>query len=703
MQNLTLLNSYRGIGLSVNAEVHEFSQIENIRMTALSVGMHMLCSPDVGNQTDIIISPNLWATATGDYRCPDPDALLKYTTSNGVGMILGDLDDEQFSDVAIDRYHTGIRFVMQTVTRPSSFWGMFYNLNITNCTRGIEASKLYPIAGIIITRGTIEGSEYAISNTCPDGGNIKLCSVQTNGACIGRILKDTSDASEYHVTAATYNKPASHLYVAPIKTAYANTTKDASAKIQETLDKAAQTGGVVYIPAGFYTVKQPLNVPENVELRGVAPIFTRDGRKNPAEQVGTVLISYYTDGPLITLNQGAGVNGLRIWFPQNDPQRAYDLLKSNNAVTDNCVAIKGTGADVYAVNTTVNAAFVGVDFTDCDRHVIDRLYGCCYSSFIIAGGKDGCIESSLSNMHFLQLPDTAVLKNFDPDACDVAAWNTIYTNQFEFIRTTLLRQYCTFITLNDAAGERVQSSFMYAAHQFLRANNSSALLLNVSVDALDRDYPMFNANSSTLTAVNVLRIGGISIRNDNSTVKIINRCSFSNMAELPYDSTVSVKDPSVNVNVSEQLVITDCEDVRGAQGVILEKEPDFVKEGSSSWYHAYKDGEDVILTYTFDATDISDYVENGYLHLWFYVEDYDNYIPGGGQIELTSSGSCDRNEASWSLSQFIKSEGWNELFLPLSCPQITGGEPDFTAVNYIRIFAIGNNCDFYVDDIYVCK
>ena len=38
------------------------------------------------------------------------------------------------------------------------------------------------------------------------------------------------------------------------------------------------------------------------------------------------------------------------------------------------------------------------------------------------------------------------------------------------------------------------------------------------------------------------------------------------------------------------------------------------------------------------------------LHVWIYIEDAEK-LTGDGQLELTSSGVCDVDEISWSLSK----------------------------------------------------
>ena len=43
--------------------------------------------------------------------------------------------------------------------------------------------------------------------------------------------------------------------------------EDSSAKIQELINKAAETGGTVYLKGGTYRLAKPINLPDNFSLR----------------------------------------------------------------------------------------------------------------------------------------------------------------------------------------------------------------------------------------------------------------------------------------------------------------------------------------------------------------------------------------------------------------------------------------------------
>lgn len=73
------------------------------------------------------------------------------------------------------------------------------------------------------------------------------------------------------------------------------------------------------------------------------------------------------------------------------------------------------------------------------------------------------------------------------------------------------------------------------------------------------------------------------------------------------------------------------------------------------------------------------------LYVRFFVEDADA-LTGNGQIEISSSGTCDQQEYNYNPFAYEIVSGWNELELYLWEGQETGGSPDFTKINYFRIY-----------------
>ncbi|MCQ2183957.1 MAG: Ig-like domain-containing protein [Bacteroidales bacterium] len=83
----------------------------------------------------------------------------------------------------------------------------------------------------------------------------------------------------------------------------------------------------------------------------------------------------------------------------------------------------------------------------------------------------------------------------------------------------------------------------------------------------------------------------------------------------------------------------------------------------------------------------SAYASGGKILVTLYVSDASK-VPAdaAGQLEFTSSGTCDNQELCWSFGELGLKTGWNDLELPISSGHTTGGEIDLSRINYIRMY-----------------
>ena len=72
------------------------------------------------------------------------------------------------------------------------------------------------------------------------------------------------------------------------------------------------------------------------------------------------------------------------------------------------------------------------------------------------------------------------------------------------------------------------------------------------------------------------------------------------------------------------------------------------------------------------------------LEFWVYLENRD--IATEGQVELTSAGAPDQNEYSWPMQAYQTDSGWTKVSVKLSEATITGGDPDLSAINWVRVY-----------------
>ena len=81
--------------------------------------------------------------------------------------------------------------------------------------------------------------------------------------------------------------------------------------------------------------------------------------------------------------------------------------------------------------------------------------------------------------------------------------------------------------------------------------------------------------------------------------------------------------------------------------------------------------------------DLSEFA-NGEITLSLYVENAE--LINGGQIEFTSSGGADQEETSWEIADLALVSGWNKVTLKIADGNKVGGDTNWAAINYIRIY-----------------
>lgn len=84
-------------------------------------------------------------------------------------------------------------------------------------------------------------------------------------------------------------------------------------------------------------------------------------------------------------------------------------------------------------------------------------------------------------------------------------------------------------------------------------------------------------------------------------------------------------------------------------------------------------------------TDISAYAR-GKIAFWLYVNDASYVKDGRFTLEITSSGTCDKEELSWKIAGSELTTGWNQVSVALSTGKASGGEIDLSKVNYLRLY-----------------
>ena len=164
--------------------------------------------------------------------------------------------------------------------------------------------------------------------------------------------------------------------------------EDNSAALQDVLNLAGnEGGGVVFLPPGHYKFHQPLTIPSGVELKGSVDV--------PSLPTGPGSVMEIYAGkddengtPFITMEQGSGIRGLVMNYPEQEVQLLTEPELNGGDVYHYSYTIRGN-SDVYIVNIAFRATYQGIDlFTNkCDNHFVDYPAGHVFKSGIHVGGS----------------------------------------------------------------------------------------------------------------------------------------------------------------------------------------------------------------------------------------------------------------------------------------------------------------------------
>ncbi|TDU84349.1 pectate lyase-like protein [Kribbella voronezhensis] len=502
ISDVTMLNSYRGIGISTfpndhgntSATVHESATVRNVRGTVLFEGARAYNGSDVGTWENLTLSNSYWAEAPAAYQSPARATLDAWTRANATGLALGDLEWDQFSKITLSDFRIGIHVI---AGQRAQFTGSFLQPDIRRTDIGLKVDVMDDRWGLTLAGGHIEGSTQAIQNNSP--GYVKITGTDLQGALSGIVHQMSGAAPTYHQKPLPGPARRSlYVAVAPHGVGYLPAA-DATSAVQKALDKAGRDGGgIVYLPAGWYRIRTHLTVPARVELRGSSAVPNRD---QGGASAGTVLQAFEGRGTtapdtataLVTLNgDKAGLRGLRVFYPENNPGSADGVMPYPYAV-------RGKGAQTYVINAGFPNAWNGVDFTTYrnDDFVVRKLAGAFFDHAIAVGrSTGGRIEGVLSN-------GNAVTR--------VGYQQPYWMNEgniFDLVIDKYMRKTAKIVTVDGATGLTVFNVFAYGFHDGLVVNDGQVDAFNLGTDNLGDGGYTVKVTKGDVEVTNLARYNG---------------------------------------------------------------------------------------------------------------------------------------------------------------------------------------------------
>ncbi|MET9273334.1 glycosyl hydrolase family 28-related protein [Kribbella sp. NPDC003557] len=524
VSDVTMLNSYRGIGVSTmpndhgnapsSGQVHESTTIRNVRGTALFEGARAYNGADVGTWENVTFSNSYWSAAPAAFHPPARAVLDAWTRAHGTGLVLGDLEWDQFYRIALSDYAVGIHVV---AGQRAQFTGSFLEPDLRRTGTGLLVDVMDDRWGLTLAGGHVDGG---IANN--SRGYVKITGTEVVGAQTGIIHHMSGTAPTY--TQKPLPKPVQKLYVvdAPHGVGYLPAA-DATRAVQKVLDRAGREGGgIVYLPAGWYRISTHLSVPAKVELRGASAVPNRD---QGGASGGTVLQAFErnTDTALITLQNRAGVRGLRVFYPENNPGRAEGVLPYP-------YAIRGHAGGNYVVNAGFPNAWNGIDLSG-DDVLVRKVAGAFFDHAIAIGpGRNGRVEGVLSN-------GNAVTR--------VGYQQPYWMNEgriFELVIDKYMRKTAKIVTVDGARGLTLLNVFAYGFHDGLVVNSGQVDAFNLGTDNLGADGYTVRVASGDVEATNLARYNGATLSGPATVrnVMVINVVQRRVSVQATGDGTVAI-------------------------------------------------------------------------------------------------------------------------------------------------------------------
>lgn len=310
-------------------------------------------------------------------------------------------------------------------------------LSISNCTfsdwgYGGGAYAVYAQSvGMTITKSTFSQNKKHIyiassvlgaaieSNTFTGAPQIDNYCANTN---INHSNLSINVLPAYTYTYAPERVPASTTRIVVVTNAPYNAKGDErtdnTTAFQNALnDVSAAGGGTVYVPAGKYKITGTLSVPSGVELRGCS-----DSYHSNHVRKGTELYAYSgkdnaNGTPFISLNSNAGIRGITIFYPEQEPGTYHWYPWT----------IRGLGSGCWVKYLCLINSSQGIDMMSnrCDELVVsDTHIGAIHTGLQVGKGAiNGFVENV--NEHI----GTWVNGNYPNAPSDqMALWNFLTAN-----------------------------------------------------------------------------------------------------------------------------------------------------------------------------------------------------------------------------------------------------------------------------------
>jgi len=576
-------------------------------------------------------------------------------------------------------------------------------------------------------------------------------------SCTKDVLIKYRDAFEVYDTLYVSSTTSTLVSIQQFGVLPTNSASVNKVNLQKAIDWASTTGAALYVTPeeNGYPCDGGLTLKKNVSLIGAhGPTGRGTANSSKSGPTGSLFVIKDKSSVFIKCESATQIKGIQFYYPNqtyNDGSKIIEYPATIGMVSNSNVQ------GVTLMNLTFYGEYIAMDFRAttniCEQILFENCYGYPLSGQFIAIDKCYDIPRVL-HCHVNPANQREFGRGFNTSVIDAVCNKKTYTYWFDHVDNLVLMDIFTFgvyggVYLGPSTyGQLTNFNFDCVNRGIYKsgdgANNRTWMIAQGSIianvgDVIDNVHPVyvegtgytslisveaFSGNNSAVTnlraSYDFLYVGGTS----DLSVSVTN-CRMANYTSAS---------PITRVNKNSNIVCTSCVDKNGDffEYSVKSEAPVVVSgtkvldncDASTGWNSGFnpstitvdsstkKEGSGslsvtgtgtVVFQKQFTVPVNAGVTKaKGHFKMSLYISDISALdLAKDGSIEITSGGTCDKQETAWKTTGLGLKTGWNELDLPISEGGVTGGDTDFQAINYFRFYHTGitSSVTIKIDDL----
>jgi hypothetical protein len=199
LQNVTLLNAYRGISAGKDA-THELHALRNIKGTVLALGIYLQDTADVGKVERIRLNNTYWASLDSSLAPDHPNRaeIDRWTRQNSTGLLMGGVEWDQLTEISLSDYALGIGFVQGRRIESTL---MMFDVTVENSQVALRVSNLDNRIGLVVSNGVFHANQgdhpIAIEITNSNGASVIFNNTRIGGGAENAVRLSGSTTATF--------------------------------------------------------------------------------------------------------------------------------------------------------------------------------------------------------------------------------------------------------------------------------------------------------------------------------------------------------------------------------------------------------------------------------------------------------------------------------------------------------------------------